>query len=129
MTNITNPVHGGAAYRYIECATPGCDWTLSVTQKSVERAVEQFEVALFRQPKRGRSLLGIARAHAAMGHPNVATEAYKKFLESWGAADDDRSELAEAESYVRRAEKLKDHLKDLRVKRWSLERKIEDLRS
>ena len=41
MTNITNPVHGGAGYRYIECATPGCDWTLGVTHHSVERAVEK----------------------------------------------------------------------------------------
>ena len=42
MTNITNPVHGGAGYRYIGCATPGCDWTLNVTQKSPEHVVEQF---------------------------------------------------------------------------------------
>ena len=42
MTNITNPVRGGAGYSYIKCATPGCDWTLNVTQKSPERAVEQF---------------------------------------------------------------------------------------
>jgi len=41
-TNVTNPVHGGPAYQYIECATPGCDWTLGVTQQSPERAVEQF---------------------------------------------------------------------------------------
>jgi hypothetical protein len=42
MTNVTNPVHGGDAYRYIKCATPGCDWTLGVTKQSPERAVEQF---------------------------------------------------------------------------------------
>jgi hypothetical protein len=42
MTNITNPVHGGGGYRYIKCATKGCDWTLSVTRNSAERAVEQF---------------------------------------------------------------------------------------
>ncbi len=42
MTNITNPVHGGDAYRYIECATPGCDWTLGVTRYSAEVAVERF---------------------------------------------------------------------------------------
>ncbi len=67
-----------------------------------ERALEQFDIALFRQTNRGRSLLGVARAHAAMGHPNVAAGAYRKFLESWGPADGDRPEIGEAESYVRR---------------------------
>ncbi len=42
MPAITNPVHGGAGYHYIKCATPGCDWTLGVTKKSAETAVEQF---------------------------------------------------------------------------------------
>ena len=51
MTNITNPVHGGDAYRYIKCATPGCDWTLGVTKQSPERAVEQFNWAFSRRDK------------------------------------------------------------------------------
>jgi hypothetical protein len=49
MTNVTNPVHGGDAYRYIDCATPGCDWTLGVTKQGPERAVEQFKWAFSRR--------------------------------------------------------------------------------
>ena len=46
-------------------------------------AVRKFETSLLRMPRRARSLLGLARAAAAAGNPEKATEAYRELMEVW----------------------------------------------
>ncbi|MDE2973426.1 MAG: hypothetical protein OXU64_01715 [Gemmatimonadota bacterium] len=48
-----------------------------------EDAVAMFETSLLRMPNRPRSLLGLARAHAACGNDVPATEAYGKVAALW----------------------------------------------
>ncbi|HEY8186426.1 MAG TPA: tetratricopeptide repeat protein [Pyrinomonadaceae bacterium] len=66
-------------------------------------AVEQFKVALLRQPNRARSLLGLARAAAKSGDQSGATAAYAKLLEQWQQADRDLPELRETQEYLKKA--------------------------
>jgi tetratricopeptide (TPR) repeat protein len=47
----------------------------------------QFELALFRAPKRALSMLGLARALAAMGNRSAARAAYSELREMWRSAD------------------------------------------
>ena len=62
-------------------------------------AAEQFEASLLSTPNRPRSLLGLARAHAAAGDAEAAADAYGKLLKAWQAADEP-TELAEAREYL-----------------------------
>ena len=48
-----------------------------------EEAVEMFETSLLRMAGRPRSLLGLARAHAASGNEMLAAEAYGKVAVLW----------------------------------------------
>jgi tetratricopeptide (TPR) repeat protein len=64
-------------------------------------AIEQFNVALLRQPNRARSLLGLARAAAKLGDRAAASAAYQKLLTQWQQADADLSELKEAQDYLK----------------------------
>ena len=48
-----------------------------------EDAVAMFETSLLRMPNRPRSLLGLARAHAASGNDLLAVEAYGKVAALW----------------------------------------------
>jgi len=48
-----------------------------------EKAVAMFEISLRRMPNRPRSLLGLARANAAMGNTMVALESYAKVAALW----------------------------------------------
>ena len=48
-----------------------------------EDAVEMFETSLLRMAGRPRSLLGLARAHAASGNDMLAAEAYGKVAALW----------------------------------------------
>ncbi len=63
-------------------------------------AARAFRHALERTPRRPRSLLGLARAHAAAGEPERATETYRKLLAIWDQADPDLPGLAEARQHL-----------------------------
>ncbi len=67
-----------------------------------EAAIEQFRVALLRQPNRARSLLGLARAAAKTGNVVEASAAYTKLLEQWRQADTGLPELREAREYLKK---------------------------
>ena len=62
-------------------------------------AIAQFDDQLLYTPNRPRSLLGLARAHAAAGDAAAAADAYGKLLEAWHGADEP-TELAEAREYL-----------------------------
>lgn len=64
-----------------------------------EGAIARFEDQLLYTPNRPRTLLGLARAHAAAGDRAAAAEAYGKLLEAWHGATEP-SELAEAREYL-----------------------------
>jgi tetratricopeptide (TPR) repeat protein len=66
-------------------------------------AAEQFKAAMLRQPNRARSLLGAARAAAAMGDRDGASAAYAKLIEQWKQADEGLPELREAQDYLKLA--------------------------
>ncbi|HEU4871649.1 MAG TPA: hypothetical protein VFT44_01030 [Pyrinomonadaceae bacterium] len=68
-------------------------------------AVEQFKVALQRQPNRARSLLGAARAAAQTGNQSGALTAYAALIEQWKQADDSLLELREARDYLKQAKR------------------------
>ncbi len=68
-------------------------------------AVEQFKVALQRQPNRARSLLGAARAAAQTGNQSGALTAYAALIEQWKQADDNLLELREARDYLKQAKR------------------------
>ena len=62
-------------------------------------AIAQFDDQLLYTPNRPRSLLGLARAHAAAGDAAAAADAYGKLLEAWHGADEP-TELVEAREYL-----------------------------
>ena len=71
-----------------------------------EAAVEQFKVALLRQPNRARSLLGAARAASQVGDEPGAVSFYARLLDQWKQADDGLPELREAQDYLKKAKPL-----------------------
>ena len=64
-------------------------------------ALEAFEFALSRQAGRAASLLGIARAHAALGHDEEAGRAYHRLFEQWTDADAEIPALQEVRRVAR----------------------------
>ena len=64
-----------------------------------EDAAEMFETSLMRMAGRPRSLLGLARANAAMGNTMVALENYSKVASLW-AGRDGIAGLDEARGFV-----------------------------
>ena len=68
-------------------------------------AVEQFKIALQRQPNRARSLLGAARAAAQTGNQSGALTAYATLLDQWKQADSNLLELREARDYLKQAKR------------------------
>ena len=50
-------------------------------------AIARFDESLLRMPRRPRSLLGLARAHAAVGNGEEAAEAYRTLTEVWAGRD------------------------------------------
>lgn len=64
-------------------------------------ALTQFETSLRRHPNRARSLLGRARAQAALGDRSAAVGSYRQLLEIWAQAEEDLAELREARAFVR----------------------------
>ena len=59
-------------------------------------AIEPFGQTLRRHPNRSLSLLGLARAHAALGELDASRRRYRELLANFGEADGDLPELAEA---------------------------------
>jgi tetratricopeptide (TPR) repeat protein len=59
-------------------------------------ARESFEQALGRNANRSSSVLGLARAAAAMGEKETARQHYRALLDSYGSADADLAVLKEA---------------------------------
>jgi Tfp pilus assembly protein PilF len=66
-------------------------------------AVEQFKMALLRQPNRARSLLGAARAAPQSDDQSGAVAFYARLLEQWKQADEGLPELREAQDYLKKA--------------------------
>jgi tetratricopeptide (TPR) repeat protein len=64
--------------------------------KRPNEAIEPFEQALRRNPKRSLSVLGLARAAAALGRTDTARERYLELMTNFDAADRDLPELEEA---------------------------------
>lgn len=65
-----------------------------------KEAVQQFIIALQRQPGRARALLGLARAAAQSGERERAAAAYADFLRNWQQADANLPEMREARQYA-----------------------------
>ena len=63
-----------------------------------DKAIEKFEMSLQRMPNRPRSLLGLARAHAANGDAAMAAEAYAKVADLWRGRG--HAGVQEAEDYL-----------------------------
>jgi tetratricopeptide (TPR) repeat protein len=59
-------------------------------------AIEPFEHALRRNPNRSLSVLGAARAHAALGETDASRARYRELLANYDEADPDLPELDEA---------------------------------
>jgi tetratricopeptide (TPR) repeat protein len=63
-------------------------------------AIPPFEQALRRNPNRSRSVLGLARAHAAVGDTAAARARYRELLANYDQADSELPEIAEARRAV-----------------------------
>jgi len=59
-------------------------------------AVQQFQAALARTPRRAQALIGLARAAQVAGQRAVAVKAAREFVHMWHGADAGRKELADA---------------------------------
>ncbi len=68
-----------------------------------KEAQEQFERSLLWHPNRARSLLGLARAAAQLGHIQATRQAYSNFLNIWNQADSDLPEVNEAKQFIQQA--------------------------
>jgi len=66
-------------------------------------AAQQYELVLTHLPNRSAALLGLARARAATGDSSAATQAYRRLLASWHAADGDLPALPEVRRGARGA--------------------------
>jgi predicted Zn-dependent protease len=65
-----------------------------------QEAQQKFERALLWHPNRARSVLGLARAAAQLGHIQATRQAYATFLDIWSRADQDLLELHEAKQFL-----------------------------
>ena len=63
-------------------------------------AIDKFETSLLLMPRRPRSLLGLARAHAAVGNHDEAAEAYRTLTEVW-AGRESFAGMREARRFLR----------------------------
>jgi len=59
-------------------------------------AIQAFERALRRNPNRSLAVLGLARAHAALGEIDASRRHYRELLANFNQADADLPELEEA---------------------------------
>ena len=76
------------------------DLLLSLTQDD-NAALEHYTQNLAEYPNRSLSILGRARALAALGREEEAAAEYRHFLLLWSDADSDRPELGEADLYLK----------------------------
>jgi tetratricopeptide (TPR) repeat protein len=65
-------------------------------QHRPKEALAEFDLALKMAPRRALSMLGRARALAAMGDASAARKAYAELAAMWRRADPDLPELQEA---------------------------------
>ena len=65
-----------------------------------EDARQHFEQALLWHPNRARSVLGLARSAAQLGHIQATRQAYAAFLNIWQHADQGLPELKEAQQFL-----------------------------
>ncbi|HBP89055.1 MAG TPA: hypothetical protein DD706_15315 [Nitrospiraceae bacterium] len=65
-----------------------------------KEAQQQFERALLWHPNRARSVLGLARAAAQLGHIQATRQAYSNFLNIWSRANSDLPEVNEAKQFI-----------------------------
>jgi tetratricopeptide (TPR) repeat protein len=65
-----------------------------------QEAQQKFDRALLWHPNRARSVLGLARAAAQLGHIQATRQAYATFLNIWNQADQDLPELREAKQFL-----------------------------
>jgi tetratricopeptide (TPR) repeat protein len=63
-------------------------------------AAAEFERALASWPNRSLTLLGLARAAAALGDRDSAHRYYRRLLVNWRGADPELPELKEARSFL-----------------------------
>lgn len=61
---------------------------------------QQFRIALSLATKRSKSLLGLARANAALGQNEEARRAYAALIENWQRADGEFAALGEAGDFT-----------------------------
>ncbi len=69
-------------------------------QGKAKEAMQQFEQALLRMPRRAASLLGAARAAVKLGDAEAARRLYARLAEVWRQADPGSAELAEVKGYL-----------------------------
>jgi len=67
-------------------------------------AIEKFDAALLRMPRRPRSLLGMARAHALLGDRAHAAESYRQLTAVWDGRDIEG--LHEARRFLEETEEI-----------------------
>ncbi|HSJ05161.1 MAG TPA: tetratricopeptide repeat protein [Longimicrobiales bacterium] len=79
-------------------ALPTLEWLGMILMEAGRpaEAANAYERALVRWPKRSASLLGLARARAALGAADAAAESYSALLDNWRNADEDIAALVEA---------------------------------
>src|SRR5262249_39826215 len=75
---------------------PGPPGGVLLENRRPREAIEAFQQALRRNPKRSLSVLGLARAHQAAGDAEAARTRYRELLANYDEADRDLPELAEA---------------------------------
>jgi tetratricopeptide (TPR) repeat protein len=64
-------------------------------------AVQQFQAALKRTPRRAASVIGLARSAAAARQPALASRTAREFLAMWKLADAGRPEIKEAQALAK----------------------------
>lgn len=82
-------------------------------------ALAAFEQALARNPNRTRSVLGTARALAALGRGGEAATHYRQVLANYEHADPDRPELREARGAIASPSRVPETLRETAA-RWPL---------
>jgi tetratricopeptide (TPR) repeat protein len=69
-------------------------------EERYQDAVQAYETALKRSPRRFNSLYGAGRANALLGNPDQAKAYYAELVEICTGAEDGRPRLAEARKYL-----------------------------
>ncbi|MGQ0646571.1 MAG: tetratricopeptide repeat protein [Gemmatimonadaceae bacterium] len=78
---------------------------LLLTAERAADARAAFEQALSRTPNRSRSVLGLARAYAALGNMPAGAQHYARFLANCAGAEERSQDMKEAEAFLSKAER------------------------